>query len=207
MTPAPTAAAAPHRRDRHRRRALRTEDGRVLTIQRVPAGTIRLPSGWLVVADPGWLDADTAPLATTAPPGRYPVDVFRATEENRAAMTVACRVTVTDAPVTSWHLALREGDHELALGDGEFFGNPVDTATLALVDRIGATAYQQAEIEAATADDAPYHTLSARDTDLVIVPGWSDGANPAWLGRTADGALACYVLDLLAPDLATAEPG
>ncbi|WP_158854612.1 DUF4241 domain-containing protein [Saccharothrix deserti] len=186
----------------------RTQDGRVLTIQRIPAGTIRLPSGRLVVADPGWLDADSTPLAATVPPGEYPVDVFQVTENGapRTAMTAACRVTVTGAPITSWHLALRDGDHELALGDGEYFGNPVDTATLALVDHTGATAYQRAEIEAAMGSEAPYHTMSAENTDLIIVPGWSDGANPVWLGRTEDGALGCYVLDFLVSDLATAQP-
>jgi hypothetical protein len=39
------------------------------------------------------------------------------------------------------------------------------------------------------------------------VPGWSDGANPVWLGRTAGGTLGGYVLDFLVPDLATAQPG
>ncbi|NUT51859.1 MAG: DUF4241 domain-containing protein, partial [Saccharothrix sp.] len=182
--------------------------GVVLTIRRIPAGTIRLPSGTLVVADPGWLDADPVPLAVTAPPGEYPVDVFQATEDGdpSTARTVACRVTVTDAPITSWDLALLEGDHELGLGDGEFFGNPVDSATLALVDRTGVTAYPRAEVEAAMSGEAPYRTLSGATTDLVVVPGWSDGANPVWLGRAEDGSLVCYVLDFLVPDLATARP-
>jgi hypothetical protein len=115
-------------------------------------------------------------------------------------------VTVTDAPVTSWHLALRDGDHELDLGDGEYFGNPVDTATLALVDQTGATAYDEAAITAASAGEARHHRLSDGRTDLIIVPGWSDGAFPVWLGRTADGAIGCFVLDFHAPELATAEP-
>lgn len=185
---------------------LRTPDGRVLTIERIPAGTIRLPSGRLVVADPGWLDADSQPLAATVPPGGYPVDVFQLTGN---AMTVACRVTVTGAPVTSWHLALRDGDHELALGDGEFVGNPVDTAILALVDRTGATAYSRADIDAAMDVKAPYRTISdgKTGTDLIIVPGWSDGAFPVWLGRSEDGGLSCFVLDFLVPELATAQPG
>jgi hypothetical protein len=189
----------------------RTPGGRVLTVKRVPAGTIRLPTGRLLVADPNWLDADPRPLATTAPPGEFPVDVFQVTENGAplTATTVACRVAVTDALVASWHLGLRDGDHELALGDGEFFGNPVDTATVALVDHSGVTAYQQAEIDAAMDGDGAYQRISAEHpgTDMVIVPGWSDGAYPVWLGRTEDGALGCFVLDFLVPDLATAEPG
>ncbi|MCC8250029.1 DUF4241 domain-containing protein [Saccharothrix luteola] len=185
-----------------------TQDGRVLTVRRIPVGAIRLPSGRVVVADPGGLDDGATPLATTAPPGEYPVDVFQVVEDGAAhtATTVACRVRITDAPVTSWHLALLDGDHELALGDGEFFGNPVDTATLSLVDQTGVTAYQEAEIEAAMSGDEPFTTLSAEGTDLVVVKGWSDGANPVWLGRNEDGALGCYVLDFLVPELATARP-
>jgi hypothetical protein len=188
----------------------RTQDGRALTVERIPAGTIRLPSGKLVVADPFLLEVGSTPLAVTAPPGEYPVDVFQVTEngEPLTAMTVACRVTVTGAPVTSWHLALLEGNHELALGDGEFFGNPVDTATLSLVDHTGVTAYQLGENDATKDGVHSYYTMSDKKTgtDLIIVPGWSDGANPVWLGRARDGALSCYVVDFLEPDLATAQP-
>jgi len=180
----------------------RAQDGRVLTINRIPAGTIRLPSGRLTVADPGWLDYDPVPLAVTVSPGEYPVDVFQLADLGNAA----CRVTITNAPVTSWHLAMRDGDHELALGDGEYFGNPVDTATLCLVDHTGVPAYSQNEIQSAMESTSPYRTLSAENTDLVIVPGWSDGSNPVWLGRAEDGTLSCYVLDFLLSDLATAEP-
>jgi hypothetical protein len=183
----------------------RTREGHVLTVSRMPAGKIRLPSGKLVVADPGWLDASSTPLAVAAPPGEYPVDVFQVTED-KTTWTAACRVTVTDAPVTSWELALREGDVELELGDGEFFGNPVDTATVALVDRTGSTAFPRADVDAAMTGKPLYRTLSSGATDLVVVPGWSDGACLVWLGRAADGSLSRFVVDLQVPPLATSEP-
>lgn len=55
---------------------------------------------------------------------------------------------------------------------------------------------------------AAYRTLSdgRTGTDMVVVPGWSDGAFPVWLGRTETGAVGCFVLDLLVPDLTAAEP-
>ncbi|KJK42895.1 hypothetical protein UK23_35240 [Lentzea aerocolonigenes] len=183
----------------------RTKEGRVLTVRQIPAGRIRLPSGRLLVGDPGWLDADSAPQADAAPPGEYQVDVFQVTE-NGTPQTIACRVTVTDRPVASWHLALREGDHELELGDGEFFGNPVDTATLALVDHTGSTAFPRTDREAATTGDAVYRTLSDGEVDMIIVPGWSDGAFPVWLGRAEDGSVSRFVADFQVPALATAEP-
>ena len=185
----------------------RVPDGRVLSVRRVPAGRIRLPSGRLLAGDPGWLDAGSAPLAVTAPPGEYAVDVFQVWENRtgRSTWTAACRVTVADEPVTSWEQALRAGDHELELGDGEFFGNPVDTATFALVDHTGVTEF--ADADTATTGEAPYRTLSSARTDMVVVPGWSDGACLVWLGRTEDGSPGSFVLDFRVPDLADAEPG
>jgi hypothetical protein len=187
-----------------------TSDGQVLTIERVPAGSIRLPSGRLLGADPSWLDTDPPPFTAAVPPGEYPVDVFRIAP--RGLRAVACRVTVTGAPVASWHLALREGDHELALGDGEFFGNPVESGTVALVDPAGVPAYSPAEIEKAmdgVGTEAVCRTVSDQDTgtDMIIVSSSGDGAYPVWLGRTEDGAVSCFVLDLLDPELATAQPG
>ncbi|GGU42940.1 DUF4241 domain-containing protein [Lentzea flava] len=183
----------------------RTRNGDVLTVRRTPAGKIRLPGGRLVVADPGWLDASSTPLAAAVPPGEYPLDVFQVTED-RTTWTAACRVSVTYAPVASWELALREGDVELELGDGEFYGNPVDTATVALVDQTGATAFSHTDIDAAMAGEAVYRTLSSGNTDLIIVPGWSDGACLVWLGRAADGSVSRFVVDLQVPPLATSEP-
>jgi hypothetical protein len=180
-------------------------EGEVGTIERVEAGTIRLPSGRLVVADPGWLFTDPVPLADPVPPGEYPVDVFRVGTWG----TVACRVRVTDAPVASWHLALLDGDDELSFGDGEFNGNPVDTATIGLVDLDGVSAYPEADIMdvMSRAAEAPYDTISDRKTgtDLVVVAGWTDGAYPTWLGRAEDGAIACVVVDFMV--LSDATPG
>jgi uncharacterized protein DUF4241 len=180
----------------------RLADGTVERVGRVDAGTVRLPSGRLVVADPGWLHADATPLAETVPPGEYPVEVFQLNS------TIACRIGVRGAPVASWHLALLEGDTELTLGDGEFYGNPVDTATLSIVDATGVPAYSEDEVQAAMAGAAEvaYRTITDGRTDLVIVSGWTDGAYPVWLGRTGDGTIASVVLDFMDPDLAQAKP-
>lgn len=187
---------------------LATTDGRVLTVERVPVGTIRLPSGRVLVVDPGWIESDNTPLAATVAPGKYAVDVFQLTEDGaQNTMTAACRVAVTGAPVVSWELALRDGDNALALGDGEFFGNPVDTATLSLLDPVGLTAFPQSKVDDAMAAmdaAAHWHTVSDPETgtDLIIVLGWTDGAYPVWLGRAEDGAISCFVLDFMVPDLA-----
>ncbi len=94
------------------------------------------------------------------------------------------------------------------LGDGEFYGNPVDTATLALVDAAGVEAYSQAEIEKGMDGVTVFRTIADEKTgtDAVIVPGWTDGSYPVWLGRAADGAAGCFVVDFMAPDLSDATP-
>ncbi|MET9227517.1 DUF4241 domain-containing protein [Lentzea sp. NPDC003310] len=180
----------------------RLDSGAVETVRRTPAGSIRLPSGTLLVGEPSWFDASSPPLAATVPPGEYAVDVFGLSGD--FPETTACRVTVSDAPVTSWELGLREGDRELELGAGEFFGNPVDAATLALVDRTGATAFSEEDVEKAMSTEDTHVTVRGEKTDLVVVPGWSDGAFPVWLGRAADGSLCQYVLDFQVPGLSPA---
>ncbi|ANZ41569.1 hypothetical protein BBK82_42080 [Lentzea guizhouensis] len=186
----------------------RTDDGRVLTVKQTSAGTIRLPSGKLLVADPGWLHVAAAPLAVPVAPGQYAVDVFQVAENGKpeTTWTVACRMTVTDAPVASWELAPLEGDVALELGEGEFSGNPVDTATLALLDHTGSAAFPSGDVDTAMPGDAPFRRLSAGQTDVVVVPGWSDGSFPVWVGRAADGSPSRFVVDFLVPDLCTAEP-
>lgn len=74
----------------------RTAQGEVLTVEGGDAGTIRLSSGRLVVADPGRLDTDAVPLAETFPAGGYPVDVFRV-----SATTIACRMALSGAPCSA----------------------------------------------------------------------------------------------------------
>lgn len=32
---------------------------------------------------------------------------------------------------------------------------------------------------------------------IAFASGWGDGAYPTWIGRTADGEVACFVADML----------
>ncbi|GAA2639689.1 DUF4241 domain-containing protein [Actinomadura fulvescens] len=176
------------------------ENGRKVTVERVSAGRLRLPSGRLAVQDPGWSVAEPEPLLATVPAGEYPVDLFRFAG---VGAPHACRVRVTGKPVRSWHLALRAGEHELFLGDGELYGAGVDTGTLALADATGWPHYKQNDVEQATADDKALFTSlddprPGSPTNMIVMPTyWGDGSYPVWLGRAADGEISCYLVDYL----------
>jgi hypothetical protein len=178
------------------------EQGDKGTVERVPAGKLRLPSGRLAVQDPGWIEDEPESLLATVPPGEYPIDLFRFA---KAGIVYAWRISVTGEPVHSWHLALREGEHELFLADGEFFGAGVDTGTLAFADATGWPHYRKNDLEQAMAEfgeGPPFHLLDdprpGSPTNMMITPTlYGDGSYPVWLGRSADGRISCYLLDFL----------
>jgi hypothetical protein len=179
-----------------------TDQGDKVTVKRVSGGKLRLPSGHLAVQDPGWYEDEPEQLLATVPPGEYPVDLFLFAKEGAP---YACRITVTRKAVHSWHLALRKDEHELFLGDGEFYGAGVDTGTLALADATGWPHYKENDLEQATStvgEKAPYHSLDdprpGSPTNMIIMPTYrGDGSYPVWLGRAADGTIGCYLVDHL----------
>jgi hypothetical protein len=179
-----------------------TEHGDKVTVERVSAGRLRLPSGRLAVQDPGWYEDKPEPLLATVPHGEYPVDLFRFAGEGAP---YACRISVTRKPTRSWHLALRDGEHELFLGDGEFYGAGVDTGTLALADATGWPHYKENDLEQAIAtagERGLFHSLDDprpnSPTNMIIMPTyWGDGSYPIWLGRSAGGKISCYLVDYL----------
>jgi hypothetical protein len=101
------------------RHMLKTGDTAVSEI--VPGGVLRLPTGRLTAADPGWVSQrvpdGVGPLTVRVPPGRYPLTL--ALLDGRVA---AARLSIADQPVTSWDLAVRTGEDPSTLAPGYFFG-------------------------------------------------------------------------------------
>jgi hypothetical protein len=117
------------------------------------------------------------PFTATVPPGEYPVVLSRFCWLSGSGPTVAAvKVWVGDGPVDSWEMALRAGQDPRTLPDGGFFGFGVD---------------------AELTDDASGANL------IAFSSGWGDGSYPVWIGRTAAGAIACFVADLLTFDIMT----
>jgi hypothetical protein len=172
-------------------------------------GRLRMPTGRLLAVDPGIIFHDRGPLEVTVPPGEYPVALAVARWEPpaRSGRVAAARLLVRDEPVASWELGLSEGEDAMLLGDGEFYGFGVDAGMACIAD--GAAA---GFLLAVADDDKRYHATYV-DADLdggievtdpetganafAFTSGWGDGDYPVWVGRTAAGAVACFVADLL----------
>jgi hypothetical protein len=169
-----------------------------VAIQVERQGTLRMPSGRLVAADPGWLDEDTAPLVQTVAPGEYPILLAVAAQlddpENK--VVVGAKVVVAEEPVVTWELGLLAGQDLEDLGDGQFYGVGVDTgmvcffdaaATPVMIDRAEGTLTGEL---VGVVDDPAGNLIAFRS-------GWGDGSYPVWVGRTADGQIGCFVADML----------
>ncbi|MCO5967416.1 DUF4241 domain-containing protein [Actinoallomurus soli] len=187
--------------------------GDVATVRLRRDASLWLPSGRVVAGEPFMFDAMDGGFVQRVPPGRYPLELVLAVfgePDDPAAydMIAAARLVIRDEPVVSWEMAVYEGQDVSTLGDDEFFGYPVDGGTGGFVDA--------ASIAALCEDGEDYldrvmASLHARDTDptapgtltdeegrprlVVFSSGDGDGHYPTWVGRTADGEVACFITD------------
>ncbi|MGW0210038.1 DUF4241 domain-containing protein [Streptomyces sp. NPDC003233] len=179
----------------------------------IEAGTLHLPSGRLAARDPTYRacpqDAGfTVPVA----PGSYRVQLASAgyTAEHLGRTLVideytAVRVLVSERPAVSWEPALLDGQDERLLRDGEFHGFGVDSGTGCFVDATmaGELGERFRDGQAAGTWKENDHGISIVDdpatgTNLIAYPsGRGDGSYPVWIGRDADGEVACFVTDML----------
>ncbi|MBP2330469.1 hypothetical protein JOF56_010854 [Kibdelosporangium banguiense] len=167
----------------------------------VPAGVLRMPSGSLIVIDPGYLGLghQPRPFTATAPPGEYPVEL--AVVDGR---TAGARVIVSHEPVATWELALREGQDPRQLGNKEFYGFGVDSGQACFLDAAAMPGLDEAgdDLVDDLTDTPEDGSVSLDDprTGANLVAFWSgpgDGAYPVWVGRTESGQAACFVADFL----------
>ena len=168
---------------------------RMMRISTRAAGPLHLPSGRLVVADPSSLDYGEDPFTVTVAPGTYPVMISLATftDDPGHRRVAAARLQVLDSPTVTWELALRTGQDQLDLGDGEFFGFGVDGGLGCFVDEDNrerlAEQWERFDFDRFT-------TLPGGDM-VAWSSGWGDGVYPTWIGRDASGAVTCFVADML----------
>ncbi len=170
------------------------------------AGMLHLPTGSVVAGDPCTID-DDLPFTVTVPPGDYSVliSTMRWEGEDREGETPAAMLRVLDKPAASWELALRPGQDARLLGDGEFYGFGVDTATACFLDASARDTlpklFEQQQMEGSPwGPDSHSCTVSdpVSGANLIAYPsGRGDGSYPVWIGRDADGAVTCLVADML----------
>lgn len=119
--------------------------------------------------------------------------------------SAAFLLRVSYTPAVSWEPALRDGEDPRTLGDGEFFGFGVDggqgcfTSVEALPEM---TELMDDDFEEwlETVSAACGSTLRLGDDHLDLVPYgcyFGDGTYPTWIGRDSDGAIVCFVTDML----------
>lgn len=196
----------------------RLDNGDVAVSEVRPAGVLQLPTGQLVATDPSWLNPGSplgiGPYTATVPPGAYPLTLalLRWTDLRVAA----ARLTFSAEPVVGWDMALRPGQDPSTLRPGYFFGVGVDAATIALFDAVALDAATRLETTDMNAFYAPHADQPLEHPALVpganaiaFDTGWGDGSYPVWVGRTGDGAVGCFIVDMLMlapPDGTSAAP-
>lgn len=190
-------------------------DGDVVTVRLRRDVALSLPSGRVVAGEPmmfGIGDEDDRGFVQRVPPGRYPLALAVAVFEGPDGGIVdernaAARLVIRDEPVVSWELA-RYADQDVdELGDDEYLGYPVDGGTGGFVDPtslplLGTDQDDYFDRLMECMDQGGDHTApgtlnDADGTPLLVVytSGWGDGSYPTWVGRTADGEVACFLTD------------
>jgi Protein of unknown function (DUF4241) len=194
-----------------------------VVVEARPAGVLLMPTGRLVAADPGSLRDGVEPFSVTLPAGRHPVTlaVARFVEEPDHVRVAGCRVDVREEPVVHWEPALVPGQDPGTLDDGEFFAVGADAGMLCFFDAAALPGLVELsevwdqprglwdELADAVMDNESA-VLEDPETGTNLIAfssGWGDGAYPVWLGRCADGQVACVVADTLVLSGATLSDG
>ncbi len=179
-------------------------------INRLEMGSVTLPTGRIVAADP-LAQPDRRSFVRTVAPGRYPVTLFIA--EERVVMAM---LRLSDAPIARWELALVPGQSTSRLEPGTFFGYPVDTGLGSFMDAAAFAAVQRREAairkelgpQANYYDDVLHAELSdgrlhllhrpMPDTEVDIAifgSGWGDGSYPSIWGLSDKDVPVALVTD------------
>lgn len=182
---------------------------------------LSLPSGRVIAMEPlGCGAGDPAEMAFTQQvrPGTYSVvlvtaDVIGTDGGHQDSRVAAARLEIRDEPVATWELALQPGQDTDQLDDDELFGYPVDGGTGCFVDaqtfqaageeedftgRVAESMWGRLQHPAGSVPDCAPVTMSVGDNEHALVmfnTGWGDGNYPTWIGRAADGAIACFLTD------------
>ncbi|MFC4517914.1 DUF4241 domain-containing protein [Streptomyces ehimensis] len=193
-----------------------SDDEPVTVIEPEVAGSLRLPTGRVIVVDPTVLSASDEPLTVAVPPGTYPLvlgKVERRSEWDGEEMTweeiTAAMLVVGDRrPAATWELGLSPGQESRLLGDRQYYGFGVDSGTGAFLDiaaRDALVADRNAGEDLAAAVGGEVTCPEFRDpasgANAIAFPsGAGDGSYPVWIGRGHDGEVTCLIADMLTVD-------
>jgi hypothetical protein len=161
-------------------------------------GSLQMPTGRLIAVDLDGLDHAWA-FTVRVPPGTYPVELSLLRPGSGPETVVAGRLLTGAGPVAGWELALRASSDPQMLGSWGFFGFEITAGGVCLVDagaRQNLARNLQAGQLAAVRDGQVIEVNEPEIGNLIAFPA-GPGAYPTWIGRTADGQVACFLTDLL----------
>ncbi|MEU6986427.1 DUF4241 domain-containing protein [Streptomyces sp. NPDC046324] len=174
-------------------------------------GTLRVPSGLLAVSGPD-IDREGPHITVPVPPGEYVLEEAQARhsyhcEWERSGVTrtdtMAVRLLVSEAPATTWEMALRPEDDLRLFIENQISGFDTDGATgcfadagaweplLALFDR--GLIQGDPDLDPDVYEDISdsMYLLRTRDRasggELVAFATTGDGTYPVWVGRSEAG--------------------
>jgi len=99
-------------------------------IESYDVGTIELPTGRIVACDP-LITTDMPPFTTFFPSGSFPVVLHKEKDSNCVAYI---EIRFSSEKVTTWEMALTEGQNLDDLSEEEIFGYPVESGMGCFMD-------------------------------------------------------------------------
>ncbi len=181
-------------------------DGEAVAVAVVDGGRLVLPTGRLVAADPAFLMSKEEPFEATVPPGGYQVWLSMAVLSEDHQQVAGAKLVIRDEPALTWEPALRPRQDVRLLGDEQFYGVGVDGGMAAFYDAAAAGSLESIVEEMPGAlFERVYEAAGAAEVVdpgsganlIAFESGWGDGSYPVWLGRTAAGEVAAFVIDFL----------
>ncbi|GHF69144.1 hypothetical protein FHX82_003472 [Amycolatopsis bartoniae] len=195
--------------------------GDVATVRLRRETSLWLPSGRVVACEPFGFDPGDTGFTQQVPPGEYPVELVIADfhgAQRDYDVVAAIKLVIRDEPAVHWEMAV-SGDQDVSeLGDDEFFGYPVDGGTGGFVDAASIATFGEdyidrimMSLDTREEDYTAPCTVTDEEGRVVVVScssGDGDGYYPTWVGRTADGEIACFLTDffILTDDEDEEEP-
>ncbi|HEX5144163.1 MAG TPA: DUF4241 domain-containing protein [Mycobacterium sp.] len=190
-------------------------DGRTGRLRLDTVGSLLMPTGRWMAAEPGWSADRFNPFTVTVPPGTYPVTlVFVDWDNGWHDGAAAMRLDLDKGPVATWEMAVHQGEHVRLLDEDRLYGFSVDGGLASLFDE---AAFPVIEWLSDDDNDDAYDWISTGDWKNLTVPGTDanviavvtargDGRYPTWIGRTTDGQVTSIVVDLIQLRYATIQP-
>ncbi|MDI3292018.1 DUF4241 domain-containing protein [Polyangium sp. 15x6] len=175
------------------------------------AGEIVLTTGRLVACDP-MMQPERPPFERLLAPGKYPVHLFVAKE---GSVIGFAEIRLRRAAIDHFELATIAGQDAATLGEGRFFGYPVDAGLGCFADEAALRHLQDADAARKKADGPSYGSYydvvspelranggrwtdhrphgSASENVMIFRSGDGDGTYATYFGIDAAGEVACVV--------------